>query len=646
MNAIMSQGPLPRAQLEWDEATPTAPAFGDIYFNPDDGLAETRHVFLQGTALIETWGHTKDFTIGELGFGTGLNVLAAWQLWAETKPEGGHLYIISIEAMPLDTNQMERAHAAFPELSSYSAQLRDRLPPRARGHHLVHLAQNVSLHLLYGDAAEMLGQLSAKVDAWFLDGFAPAKNEAMWSADVMHQIARCSSAGARLATFTVAGDVRRALQQVGFEVEKAPGFGRKRHMIKARFGDEVKTRSKTAKWFAPAQPVQPSSVAVIGAGIAGTCLGAALTRAGFVTTLIDADLGPARGASATPAGILIPRLAAEGDANARFYAAAFNHAVRVYEVAGVLSNSGSNGGALRLPRLDEDVPRLDRTKETGLFDPDQLHLLTATEAMEKSGTETTTPALYFERGGAIETAQFLIKAQENLDVRYGRKVHRLVRDDARWLLLDEHDELVLEADAVVVAAGMASLSLLEDLALPLVARMGQLARITNCNANLPIAHGGYVVPQGDGSAWVGTTHDRMDPNDQPRIDPDADQRIIASLARALPDLASESSVVENWSGIRATSPDFVPVAGPVPDRETYLQDFAPLKNGMRHGLPEASYRHGLFALTGLGSRGYVTAPLLAEMIVAQLSGTPLPVDTDVAQILHPGRFLIRGLIKG
>lgn len=286
MNKIMNQGPLPHPKIEWNEATPSAVAFDDIYFNPEDGLAETRHVFLQGTDLTEAWADTDYFTIGELGFGTGLNVLAAWQLWRANKPAGGRLHIISVEGYPLNADQLEQAHAAFPELEDLALRLRAALPPRARGHHLLHLDYDVSLHLLYGEAAHALARLEAQVDAWFLDGFSPAKNETMWSPEVMAEIARCSAMGARLASFTVAGDVRRGLQEVGFEVEKAPGFGRKRHMLKARFVAEQKPSSP--EWFARPKKTSGQQVAVIGAGIAGTCLGLALTRAGFQPTLIDA----------------------------------------------------------------------------------------------------------------------------------------------------------------------------------------------------------------------------------------------------------------------------------------------------------------------------------------------------------------------
>ena len=636
----MNQGPLPPVQLTWDAQTPKATDFGDIYFNPEDGLAETHHVFLQGNDLPNAWAERSHYTIGELGFGTGLNILATWQLWRKTKPDAGNLHIISVEGYPLDSQQMEQAHAAFPELAKLSSKLRNHLPPRARGHHLVMLEEDVTLHLLYGHAADVLSRFEGSVDAWFLDGFAPAKNEAMWSPALMEQIARCSAPGASLASFTVAGDVRRALQAVGFEVEKAPGFGRKRHMLQARFDGVTVPKSVTPAWYARPKPQSDRQIAIIGAGVAGTCLGMALTRAGFSPTLIDGAEGPARGASATPAGILIPRLAAEADPQARFYAAAFHQAAELYQKMGVLIP----GGALRLPRLKDDVPRLARTLETGLFDPTTTQLLDTDQASHKAGVEVTSPALYFEQGGGVDATGFLIKAQAELDVRYGRRVERLFRLEDKWALLDEQDGVILMADTVVVAAGMATLGLLGDMKFPLVARNGQVSHLATCDAKIPIAHGGYVVPDQAGGAWVGTTHDKVDDDAVAQTSPQADDQIRGGLKHALPGMATDYSIDENWAGIRATSPDFVPIAGPVPDRATYLEDFAPLKNGMHYGLPQAQYRPGLYAMAGLGSRGYVTAPLLAELIAAQMTDTPLPVESQIAQILHPARFLVRELV--
>ncbi len=647
----MKQGPLPAPQLDWDDKTPRAVGFDDIYFNPEDGLAETRHVFLQGTDLSESWSHfpetARPFTIGELGFGTGLNVLAAWQLWRKTKPTNARLHIVSVEGFPLTQDQLEKAHEAFPELSEFSARLRQVLSPRARGFHLLELDPDVSLQLLYGEATEMLRGLSADVDAWFLDGFAPSANAEMWSPEVMAEIARCSRAGTRLASFTVAGDVRRSLQGVGFEVEKAPGFGRKRHMLKAQFKDlfkpplKAETRQQPSPWFARPAPIENKRIAIIGAGIAGTALAQALEPSGHALEIFDAASGPGIGASSTPAGIVVPRLGAEADPLARFYAGAFHHAIAAYEEAGLLSK----GGALRLPPSPEDIPRLQRTMETGLFDESQLALLSPQEASKLAGTEVLSPALYFKQAGALNAPAFIAQALEGQDVSYATTVERIKKQDDGWQLLGSDDQIIAEADIVVVAAGMASLRILNDMRFPLVARNGQVTKISGDASTIPIAFSGYVVPNEDSTTWIGATHDRTEPDTTPALTAGADQHNLDGLKGLLPNVGKDAEILDGWAGIRATSPDFMPIAGPIPDRETYLSAYEPLKDGMRFGLKEAEYRSGLFVVTGLGSRGFVTAPLLAELIAAYITGAPLPVDREVAHVLHPGRFLIRGLVR-
>ena len=217
------------AELEWrDGRVPVSTRFEDPYFSIHDGLEETRHVFLAGNDLPARFGGA--FAIAELGFGTGLNFLVAWDAW-ETAGGQGALRFTSFEAFPMALRDMETALAAFPALAARAARLLALWQPGAGP---VEIAPGVTLEVLIGDARLRLPQWKGVADAWFLDGFAPARNPELWEPELLQAVHDHTAPGGTLATYTAAGAVRRALEATGFTVTRAPGFGRKRHMTTGR----------------------------------------------------------------------------------------------------------------------------------------------------------------------------------------------------------------------------------------------------------------------------------------------------------------------------------------------------------------------------------------------------------------------------
>ena len=219
-----------RADLEWREGSiPVSTRFDDPYFSLDNGLAETQHVFLTGNGLPDRY--CDKFHIAELGFGTGLNLLAALQMWRQSG-QRGVLHFTTFEAYPMTAQEMVRAQKAFPEIAEIAADL---APHWCDDLHRISLL-DLEFEMIRGDAREKLRGWSGQADAWFLDGFSPAKNPELWQADLMAQVAQHTKPGGSAATYTAAGFVRRGLEDAGFEVTRVPGFGRKRHMTKAQMG--------------------------------------------------------------------------------------------------------------------------------------------------------------------------------------------------------------------------------------------------------------------------------------------------------------------------------------------------------------------------------------------------------------------------
>lgn len=211
--------------LDWRGDIPVSTRFDDPYYSLDNGLAETAHVFLTGNDLPARFH--DGFHVAELGFGTGLNLLACLRLWRESG-QTGTLRFTSFEAYPLTAPEMTRAQAAFPEI----APLAQELAPHWGATQIT--LPDLDFTLITGDARETLSTWQGQADAWFLDGFAPARNPELWSPELMAEVARHTAPGGTAATYTAAGHVRRALAEAGFTVNRIPGYGRKRHMTTAR----------------------------------------------------------------------------------------------------------------------------------------------------------------------------------------------------------------------------------------------------------------------------------------------------------------------------------------------------------------------------------------------------------------------------
>lgn len=207
--------------LDWREGViPVSRRFDDPYFSMANGLAETRHVFLEGNGLP---GRLRDgFHIAELGFGTGLNLLAVRLALSA----GVAVRYTSFEAFPLPAGDIARALQAFPEAEAVAGPF---LTAWAAGQRHFDLG-GIAVEVIIGDAREQLATWDGRADAWFLDGFSPAKNPELWGEELLAQVAAHTVPGGTFATYTAAGHVRRSLAAAGFAVSRLPGFGTKRHM--------------------------------------------------------------------------------------------------------------------------------------------------------------------------------------------------------------------------------------------------------------------------------------------------------------------------------------------------------------------------------------------------------------------------------
>lgn len=626
------QGKLATARVDWEADAPRSVFFGDIYFS-GDGAAESAHVFVGGNDLGARFGEAGLFTIGELGFGSGLNILVAWDLWRRTpKRAGARLHFLSVEKFPLARSDLARTHSAWPQFAALSARMIAALPPPAEGAHRVVLDDDVTLTLCLGDARTMLSAMEARADAWFLDGFAPAKNPEMWTAELFAEVARLSNAGATAATFTVAGDVRRALQSAGFSIAKQPGFGRKREMLTARLEAAPGRQSRRTPWFANGnlKPVGSGArAAIIGGGVAGASLAHELSRAGVETALF-APHGLADGASGNPAGLIMPRLDLSSAGGARFFRAAYVSTLALVER--LQSETGARffnpcGVLLRAASIAER---------------DRQRKILAAGLLPDGFIEAREDGLFFPQGGVMDPAAFCRALASKAAVI--EAAVETIAADADGICVASGDGGRRDFDAVFIANGRDALKFVAARSLPLSGVMGQIDLFPDATPPaFATAFGPYAAPAPAGGVIIGATYEKIAPSEHPRTSLRATGENIDAVAAEMPDLAAalRPEAARARSSVRCQTPDRLPVSGPLPDWNFYGGAYDDLRHGGNRDYPRGQVAPGLFILSGLGSRGLVTAPYAAMLSVAEAAGAPF--EREIAESIHPARFFIRDL---
>lgn len=632
----MKTQPIIAAHVDFgDPAAPRAPAFDDVYHSRDGALEQARHVFLRGNALPARWRDRRNFVVLETGFGLGHNFLATWQAWRSDPAASERLQFLSIEKHPLAHADLRRAHANSP-LAEVAGRLVDAWPPLVPSlHRLAFEGGRVELLLAFGDVADWLPALVAPVDAFMLDGFAPAKNPAMWQPAVFASLARLAAAGATAATWSVAREVRDGLAAAGFEVERAPGFGTKREMTVARF----------APRHVPAAPpgraaARAGDTLIVGAALAGSALALALQERGLTCTLLDAAATAGDGGASNQRGGLFHGVHhADDGRHARFGRAAALHASAAVVEALAAGVTGRRDGFLRLERRADLGAMRMLLARLGL-PPDYVQALDADEASARAGLPLASPAWCYPGGGWVAPAALArhwSSRAAGARRTSGVAVHELRRDGDRWLAVDAAGRTIGRASNVVVACGDATRALLARWNLPLAPVRGQTTWLPPGTPGLraprvPVADAGYVLATADGGVLCGASSERGDTDLAPRAaDHHANLARLQRLTGSRPDVHAES--LEGRTGLRLVAADRLPLAGPMPAIDAAAQRQPRL----------VEREPGLYVLGALGSRGLTWALLAARRLAAQIAGDAWPLEADLADAIDPARFMARDL---
>jgi len=634
---------------------PVSGEFGDVYFSQVNGLAESRYVFIKHNHLparLQALSAGQSFTVAEIGFGTGLNVLALWQLWRELRSEHTHLndaqlHIITTEKYPLtrsDLTQILRMwQTRAPELGAMIEALLAAYPPLLAGcHRLNFTADNLTLDIWLGDAQESLAQLIKPklggVDAWFLDGFAPSCNEDLWATAIFIEMQRLSSPAATAATFSCAGVVKRGLKEHGFSIKKVKGFGRKREMLTAwRDAPETNATTQTT----PTLPYR--HVAVIGAGVSGLMAAYTLASRGIQVTLLDKQ-APLAGASGNPRALLAPKMTPLPHAAAHLHTVSYLYSGRFYRQLDAGRQTATNADPIVTPTGTMDLlTKANITAEQACAYPTDVATVLATDAAAAQthlSANAVQPHIYLPNAALINPQALAHSVLSHPNITYrtamvdalsetANGVHLHIKEAESNLQAD-----TIEADAAIICSAYESHQLAPQLFVCRQIR-GQLSWFTPSAEQLsklpklPLKYGGYCAPfvataadatlnpvrSGQPQFLLGASFVRNDTDTAVRTDEHQHNR--DKLVNAIPELDEVlPNDVRDWQarvGIRAQTPDYHPLIGQVADTAH------------------------VWTFCGMGSKGYAFAPLCAQTLVDMMAEGIPPVSQRLLTSLSPNR---------
>lgn len=621
------------AELAFDgNGVPYSTAYGDVYHSTSGGLEQARQVFLAGNDLPRRW-QGRDFAILETGFGLGLNFLATWQAWLKTP--GQRLHYVAIERHPFRLTDLVRLHERYAELAPLAARLQAAWPSLIPGFHRLHFDE-VTLTLVFGSVERVLGDIAGRFDAFYLDGFSPTKNPQMWSAAVCDHLAWLAAPQATLATWCVAGEVRRNLSAAGFRIERRPGFGAKREMLVGEFTAQAESA------VPPAPSFGDKHIAVIGAGIAGLACAERLAARGCSVTLFERREGIARETSGNHQAVLLPALATDATRLSRLNQVAFLYAVRQLEAMASLGHpvASSLCGVFQIARDDAHARKQAAIVEEQRLPDDFVRFLDIETASERVGVRVAGPGWWFPRAGWVSPASFaaalLEQAGSHLDLRLATEIAAIEPCDAGWRLLDTNAHPLWEGAAVILANAHGITHLAQASHLPILCFRGQASHLPA--SELPIVprcvvcREGYLAPPHRGIASLGASFKRSH-----ELAPSLDEHAanLARLYAMLPEWTGRFSAdqLDGRVGLRPVSPDKLPLVGALP-----LASCAP--RPLAH--VEWPRWPGLLVATGYGARGFVWAPLMGELLASKLCGEPLPIGHELDAAIDPARFVWRG----
>tara|TARA_B100002019_G_scaffold193130_1_gene167139 strand:- start:1617 stop:3713 length:2097 start_codon:yes stop_codon:yes gene_type:complete len=663
--------------------------FEDIYFFPKKGAEETDHTFLNGNNIPKRWEdeflyqkNNDFFIIGETGFGTGLNFLCTWNKWRETTKNKKNnlkksLYFISTELYPLTFSCLKKIISNYDPYPELSKELLKFYPDAIGGDYFLSFDDDkewpVKLILLFGDSYTCLSRLenysnfnnpfisknTIEFDAWFLDGFSPNKNPKMWSTELLNIVSNLSKNKTTLATFSSARVVKKGLENAGFEVKKISGYGKKRDMITARLNPK-KNHSKNEIKFRITEKCKESlsycrnknfskknkDIVIIGAGIAGCTMAYQLKKRGHNVTIIDRESDVAQKASGNLKAILYSKTSKERSSSADFYEASMNYAQQFYRR---LHNKSLSEGLVGMIKLNESLDKNLLIKNNELR---TRRNISKSEIKLVSGLDTKQDGIFYPYSGWLnphDICNYLLTSLD-IDIITNSTVVDLERSDNKWIIKTDKNQF--NCDTVVISCGYTSSKFDPINWLNIKPIRGQTTHLPTSehlqNLKTVLCYSGYITPASNMIHEVGSSYN-LDNLEEDINAFDNDENINKLLTCFENDSLIKKEIIEKkevnimsgYTSIRATTPDYMPIIGPISEKSTYIDEYKNLNNMRNENISGITHIKDLYINTGFGSNGFTTSPLASEIIISYIEGTPMPISEPIRRAISPNRFLYR-----
>ena len=589
--------------MSWTKDSPFSIEHDDLYWSKQGAIEESEHVFLRGNNLEERWGQLSNketFLIGELGFGAGINFLNTWKKFIEVSPAQSKLHYLSFDNRPFIKKDLLRMHSQYPTLANESKELISKLPLNAKGLHRINFAKGkITLSLLYGDLDQTLNELKnpqIKYDAWYLDGFSPAKNPEMWSAEIASCLAEASHSETTFSTYTVAGFVKKNFERANFSLFKLKGFGKKRSMLAGKSNSEEKKII-----------IKKKTIGIVGAGIAGCSLAKILAERGHNVIIFDKEDGPSKAATGNPFLVAYPRLSAHDSPYARFSLHSYLFSSRFYD--DMDTKFWKKSGVLMLG-FDENSLKREKAlcnsrKDTVLFEKLDKEL-----ASKKAGFKINHGGLFFKDAGYIDPEGLCEEMIDNelIEKKFKEEVKSLKKESDHFHLKTENSEYVLDHVCLCNAFMVNQFTDFQGVS----KKRGQISYIstdkTLKNLEFPICAGGYLSPKSEDKHLIGSSYSKSDSTELIQEEHNENLKKIKII------YDKKMKLQGGRVGFRTVTRDRLPLAGVV---------------------------NGIHVNIGHGSKGSTSAPLCSEYIADLIDSTTLPVDSFVAEALKPDRFKVK-----
>jgi len=641
------------------DGIPCSELFGDPYFSLANPLKESQYVFLDSTDIPQRWKN-KNFTIAELGFGFGINFINTLNAWHEHGTPNQQLHYISIEKYPVQPADLAACYQYLNISPTLTQHLLEHYPLPVQGFHRIDIHEhNINLTLIFGDALDCLMECDFKADAWYLDGFAPNKNKQLWSDDIAKQIQRLTHDGGTLSTYSAANEVSKSFSNAGFDIAKKSGYGKKREMLigtLTNIPDPQPYKLKDKSWLINHfLTFNNKHAIVIGAGMAGAAMSAALAKRGWQVTMVDKNDALASEGSGNANAILMPRLSVDHDTQSQLTLLGFLYSLRYFNHLQHCSDDFNwhQCGAIQIPRDEAQWKRMQLIASQENVPDALLQPVSQQQASELANCSVASDGWYIPLAGWLTPAQFctaVIKQYpDQITFQANLEISSIEKHDSQWITYNKNNEQVRSADIVIIANAMSANQFSQTRWCQLHPKRGQISLISKQECNIQpskiVCADAYITPPINSQYVVGATFITADTSTQLRQSEHEEN--LMKLKKMIPAYVSNNiQALDGRAAIRAVSSDRLPIVGPVADESSFDTMFRDAALGSTHSYYSTpKYHDGLYLASGFGSRGLAWIPLCTEALACLINGEPNPLSNSLVNAIHPNRTLMKNLVK-